>query len=184
MLLRGRIHRNNRLGRWGTLSQSLSIFIPGVVFLAVAVSCSPTSQQPPATGTPSSNLAEDTAIVTAKYTREAELTRYPIMVLDTQAGPIPTMVWTPSPGDVTAADSGNSVDIWITTRVSVILDESQYPRANLNVNCIPEDALAFVSNLPDVPPNYYVVRYEGFRLGQCVIRNGQFHVVFDIINRP
>jgi len=41
-----------------------------------------------------------------------------------------------------------------------------------------------VSNIPVVPPNYYVIRYEGVEVGQCVIRNGSFEVTINVISNP
>lgn len=152
--------------------------------LAIGAACSQMRPTAPASGPLTGDLATGTALVARKYTEAAELTRFPMTAQPTDAGPFPTMAWTPSPSEITATDNGKSVDIWITVRVSIILDESQYPKENLVEECVPRDAIGRVSNIPVVPPPFYVVRYEGVKLGRCVIRNGQFQVVINIVNRP
>ena len=132
----------------------------------------------------SPDLATGTAVVARKSTGAAELTMYPMTPLPTETGPIATMLWTPMPGEIIASDSGKSFDIWITSRVSIILNKTEYPVANLEQNCVPKDVLGQVSNIPVIPPDYYVIRYEGVWLGQCIIRNGQFEVTINVVNRP
>lgn len=153
-------------------------------FLAFGAACSQMRPTTPASGSLTGELATGTALVARKYTEAAELTKYPMTAPPAGIGPFATMAWTPSPGEITAIDSGKSFDIWITVRVSIILDESQYPRENLVEGCVPQDAIGRVSNIPAVAPHFYVVRYEGVKLGRCVIRNGQFQVVINIVNRP
>lgn len=132
----------------------------------------------------SADMATGTAVVARKYTQAAELTLYPMTPYPTEPGPIATLSWTPSPGEVVASDSGKSFDIWITSRVSIILNKTDYPFANLEEHCVPKDILGQVSNIPDVPADFYVIRYEGVGLGQCTIRNGQFKVTINVVNHP
>ena len=132
----------------------------------------------------SPDLATGTAVVVRKSTEAAELTMYPMTPLPTESWMIVTIPWTPSPGEIVESDSGKSFDIWITSRVSIILNKTEYPIANLEQNCMPKDVLGQVSNIPVVPPEYYVIRYEGVWLGQCIIRNDQFEVTINVVNRP
>ena len=153
-------------------------------FLAVASACSLIRQGPGVIEPLPGDLATGTALVGRKYTEAAGLTRYPMTAQPTGTGPFPTMAWTPSPGEITAIDNGKSVDIWITARVSIILDVSRYPKENLVEECVPPDAIGRVSNIPVVPPAFYVVRYEGVNLGRCVVHNGQFQVVINVVHHP
>lgn len=162
----------------------MAALIVAVVFLTVGTGCALIRQEPAVSAPLPGELATGTAIVARKYTEAAELTKYPMTPLPTEAGTFPTMSWTPSPGEITARDNGKSVDIWITVRVSFILDESRYPKVDLVEECVPPDAIGRISNIPVVPAPFYVVRYEGVNLGRCVIRNGEFHVVINIVNPP
>jgi hypothetical protein len=182
--VRAESDRRSFLRTWRARPKKSEALIVAIVFLAFAAACSISRTQAPGSEAVAGDLATGTAIVARKYTEAAELTRNPITPLPTETGPVPTMPWTPSPGEITAKDSGKSVDIWITVRVSVVLDEAQYPRENLVVECVPEDAIGRISNIPVVPANFYVVRYEGVKLGGCVIRNGPFQVVINILNPP
>ncbi len=102
----------------------------------------------------------------------------PVLLLSLPA-PLP-----PGSGDILASDSGKSLDIGITSRVSMILNETDYPAANLEEQCVPEVVLGRVSNVPPVPAGYYVVRYEGVGLGQCTLRNGSFEVTINVVEHP
>lgn len=132
----------------------------------------------------SPNLASGTALVGRKLTQAAELTLWPPTPEPTEPYPTIIVPWTPGWGEIIASDSGKTVDVVITGRVSVILDEQEYPRANLVEECRPQGVLGEVSNLPVVPPNFYVVRYEGVQPGQCTIRNGSFEVTIRVVNPP
>ena len=156
-----------------------------LILMFTFTGCSPANDQQQIEQTLSPDLATGTAIVARKYTEIVEVTRSP-------ATPIPTKLyptwdwtdWTPSPSEIVANDSGKSFDFWLTSRFSVVLKKSEYPDVNLELQCVPEIALGQISNIEPVPPDYYVVRYEGVRLGQCVIQNGQFEVTINIIDHP
>ncbi len=156
-----------------------------LILMFALIGCSPTNDQQQIEQTLSPDLTTGTAIVARKYTEIAKATQSP-------ATPIPTKLyptwdwadWTPSPSEIVANDSGKSFDFWLTSRFSVVLNKSDYPEVNLELQCVPEVALGQISNIEHVPPDYYVIRYEGVRLGQCVIRNGQFEVTINIIDHP
>jgi hypothetical protein len=109
-----------------------------------------------------------------------------------QAGPTATPV-PPSPTptaqaaesqqyDITEKDSGKTFTYSVTSRFSVILDETKYPEANLRLSCEPNDVLGSISNLPSVFPPLYAVRYEGVTPGKCMITNGSFSVTIVIVD--
>jgi len=129
-------------------------------------------------------LATGTAQVGSKLTQAAELTAYPMTPLPTDQTPYPSMAWTPGPYEISAQDSGKTFDIWITSRISLILDRAAYPEADLTETCDSSQVIGRVSNIPVVPPQYYVIRYEGVQLGQCLIRNGAFQVTIRVVIHP
>lgn len=88
------------------------------------------------------------------------------------------------PGEITAADNGSTFTIGITSRISVILSDIDYPRQNLTVLCNPPDALGSISNIPSVPQPYYAVRFEGVKVGECNVQNGNFFVIIKVTSNP
>ena len=133
----------------------------------------------------SPDLADVTEIVAKKYTQVAETTINPATPFPSAL--YPTMDWagwTPSTEEIVASDSGNSFDFWVTSRFSIVLKESENPAANLELHCNPEIVLGRISNVEPAPLDYYVMRYEGVRLGQCTIQNGQFEVTINVIDHP
>jgi len=155
-----------------------------MMFVLLFTGCSTANDQQLIEHALSLDMATGTAVMARKSTEAAELTMCPMTLLPTEPEMIATIPWTPSPGEIVASDSGKSFDIWITSRVSIVLNKTEYPIANLEQNCVPKDVLGQVSNIPSVPPDYYVIRYEGVWLGQCIIRNGQFEVTIHVVNHP
>ena len=92
------------------------------------------------------------------------------------------MGWTPSPGEILSSDAGKDFSIRITSRISLILREEEYPVADLELQCTPVDTLGRISNVPVVPAGYYVFRYEGLRAGVCTVQNGQFVITIKVID--
>lgn len=92
------------------------------------------------------------------------------------------MGWTPSPGEILSSDAGKDFSIRITSRISLILREEEYPVADLELQCTPVDTLGRISNVPVVPAGYYVFRYEGVRAGVCTVQNGQFVITIKVID--
>jgi hypothetical protein len=163
----------------GRLYQLMGLLIP---FLA---GCAAAQAQQPVKTTLKPDQATGTAIVGSKYTEAANLTRQPMTALPTGQPPVATEVWTPSPQDgISADDSGKAFEIWITSRISVILDAAEYPMADLVETCAPDVVLGRVSNIPPVPAPFYVIRYEAVQLGECAIRNGRFHVSILVVADP
>jgi hypothetical protein len=156
-----------------------------VVLLATLLAgCMTANVRQPADRTISPDLATGTAIVGSKFTQIAELTAHPMTPLPTEQYSIATMSWTPSPEDIVASDNGKFIDIWITSRVALILDSTGYPKADLRETCVPDGVLGEISNIPIVPANFYVIRYEGVQLGKCIIDNGQFEITINVVNHP
>ncbi|MCE5208282.1 MAG: hypothetical protein LLG42_08225 [Chloroflexi bacterium] len=146
---------------------------------------SPVKAQQPGEQTISPNLVTGTAVVSAKFTQAAEATMYPPTPFPVEL--YPTMDWTgwtPSPSEIVASDSGKSFDFRLTSRFSIVLKETEYPAANLELNCVPEIVLGRISNVMGVSPDYYVIGYEGSGLGQCTIQNGPFEVTINIVDHP
>jgi hypothetical protein len=135
-------------------------------------------------GTLSPDLATGTAEVSRKYTQAAELTANPMTPFSGEPGTPATIPWTPSPGDIVAGDTGRSYEIWITSRIEIVLEASVYPKANLQIACTPDIVIGQVSNIPPVPAGFYVVRFEGVQLGTCQVRNGSFEVTINVIPHP
>ena len=117
-------------------------------------------------------------------TATAALTLVPNTSIPIDTAAAPTLSWTPMAGEITAADNGGTFTITITSRISIILNKQDYPQANLLIQCQPTDALGGISNIPSVPDQYYVVRYEGVKPGVCTLRNGSFEVTVDIVSQP
>ena len=145
--------------------------------------CATVSRPPSATRALAPDLLTGTAIVAAK---SAGATQHAVQAMTpeaTEPPPIVTMPpWTPSPSDgITAGDSGKTFDIWITSRITVILDSRKYPMQDLREECVPFSVLGRVSNIPAVPWPYYPIRYEAVQLGKCIIRNGQFEVTIAVV---
>jgi hypothetical protein len=136
------------------------------------------------TGTLSPGQATGTAEVVLKETAAMQLTLTPVTVVPTQDLPTPEIFWTPMPGEITAADSGSTTTISITSRISVILNGYDYPKENLSILCSPSDALGSISNIPTVPPPYYAVRFEAVAAGECNIQNGNFFVIIKVTANP
>jgi hypothetical protein len=155
-----------------------------VLLATLLIGCMIANVRQPIERTISPDLSTGTALVGSKFTQIAELTAHPMTPLPTEQYSIVTMPWTPSPEDIVVSDNGKSIDIWITSRVALILDSTKYPKANLTEACVPDGVLGKVSNIPIVPANFYVIRYEGVQLGKCIIRNGQFEVTINVVNHP
>jgi hypothetical protein len=129
--------------------------------------------------------ATGTAIMARKSTNIAEATLYPATPFPTEVYPtLDWTGWTPSSGEIVASDSGKTYDFWLTSRFSLVLKESDFPEANLTLKCNPEIVLGRISNVEPVPPEYYVIRFEGSGIGRCTTENGQFEVTINIINHP
>lgn len=157
----------------------IGLLIPFLVGCAAAQSGHPiqTTLRP--------DQATGTAIVGGKYTEAAKLTREPMTGMPTGQLPVPTEVWTPSPQDgILAADSGKAFEIWITDRISIVLNGAEYPMANMVEACQPDVVLGRVSNIPPIPAPFYVIRYEAVQAGECAIRNGGFHVSIVVVSHP
>lgn len=88
------------------------------------------------------------------------------------------------PGTAYCSDNGKTFNIWITSRLSVVLNAAEFPHANVIINCSPEAAIGSVSNLPVEPSGYYVVRYEGVKPGTCTIQNGHFAITVNVVEHP
>lgn len=132
----------------------------------------------------SPELATDTAILSRKSTEAAAASVVPATAFPTEVFPTFDWTdWTPSPGEIVASDSGQTYNFVLTSRFSVVLSELDYPIANLELNCVPNIVLGRISNVDVAPPDYYVVRFEGSGIGQCIIRNGSFEVTINIIDR-
>ena len=151
-----------------------------VILIFLIAGCSPTIEP-----ILSPEQATGTAIMSRKSTEIAELTLYP-------ATPFPTELystmdwtgWTPPPGEIVASDSGKTFNFVLTSRFSIVLKEVDFSAANLKLNCVPDIVLGRISNVEPVPPDYYVIRYEGSGLGQCIIENGSFEVTIHITDHP
>jgi hypothetical protein len=150
-----------------------------LLILFSVAGCSSTSEP-----TLSPEQATGTAIVSRKFTEAAAATLFPTTSFPTEVYPtLDWMGWTPSPGEITAGDSGKVFDFVLTSRFSIILRESDYPVANMGSNCVPDLVLGRISNVEPAPPDYYVFRYEGVGIGQCIIQNGSFEVTINIIDQ-
>ena len=147
--------------------------------------CTAAQSGHPIQTTPRPDQATGTAVVGGKYTEAAKLTREPMTAMPTGQFPVPTEAWTPSPQDgILAADSGKAFEIWITDRISVVLNEAEYPMANLVEACQPDVVLGRVSNIPPIPAPFYVIRYEAVQLGECTLSNGPFRVSIVVVSHP
>ena len=156
-----------------------------LTLVLILTGCSSVNSQLPAVGTFSPEMATGTAEVAEKSTQAAEATLYPPTPIPSEPQLTEDWTgWTPSPGEIVAADNGKVYDFWLTSRFSIVLEESAYPAAKLVLTCAPDVILGRISNIEPAPPAYYVNRYEGVALGQCTIRDGQFEVTINIVNHP
>jgi hypothetical protein len=129
--------------------------------------------------------ATGTAIMARKSTDIAEATLYPATPFPTELYPTEDWTgWTPLSSEIVASDSSKTFDFWLTSRFSIVLKEADFPAANLELSCVPDIVLGRISNVEPVPPDYYVIRYEGSGFGQCIIQNGPFEVTINVIEHP
>jgi hypothetical protein len=171
----------------------MSVIFSALLSYAILFSaCQPTPKVPEATSTSLAShnqeptlfaeQATGTAIMARKSTDIAEATMYPDTPFPTELYPTYDWAgWTPSPGEIVAGDSGKTFDLVLTSRFSIVLKEADYPAVNLELNCVPQVVLGRISNVEGVPPDYYVIRYEGSGFGQCIIHNGPFEVTINIV---
>ena len=153
-----------------------------IVLIPFLAGCAAGQAQHPIEATLRPDQATGTAIVGSKYTEAARLTREPMTAPPTGQIPELTEVWTPSPQDgIRAEDSGKAFEIGVTDRISIVLDATQYPMADLTEACQPDVVLGRVSNIPPIPAPYYVIRYEAGEVGECAIRNGGFRVSIVVV---
>lgn len=164
--------------------QARILVVIGAIGVVLLVGCHATpSSQSTVTPLPVPAITE-TAVLGAKLTAIAEATAYPATPLPPEEYPTVIVAWTPAANEIVADDSGNTYEIWITSRVAIILDRTVYPPENLTETCTQEGVLGRVSNLPEVPPPYYAVRYEGVKVGECLIRDGSFQVTIKVAEHP
>ena len=160
------------------MRKSFSFFLIIVFFFLTGCSLSimdgqkEKAQQPDFTAVPATALE--------KLTGAAEMTVYPLTPMPAEVSA--TIDWTPAPGEIVASDAGKEFSIRVTSRISLILQEKEYPAADIELHCTPADALGRISNVPVVPAGYYVFRYEGVQAGTCTIRNGQFEITIKVVN--
>lgn len=181
---RAREQRRSRRGDPGSgMQRHLCLFMG--LLIPLLAGCAAGQTPRPVEATPRPDQATGTAVVGSKYTEAAKLTREPMTAAPTAQFPAPTEAWTPSPQDgISANDSGKAFEIWITSRIAILLNGAEYPMADLTVTCTPNVVLGRVTNIPPVPAPFYVIRYEAVDLGECTIRNGQFHVSILVVSHP
>ncbi|MCX8024590.1 MAG: hypothetical protein N3A60_05265 [Thermanaerothrix sp.] len=165
------------------IARQRMLILIGVLGATVLVGCFSLSY-PQATSSPLPEAATATAALMVKLTAIAVATAYPAPSQPLDLYPAADETWTPGANEIVSGDSGKTYDIWITSRISIVLDRAEYPPEDLRLICEPEGVLGYVSNLPQVPSKYYAVRYEGVRLGQCFIRNGAFWVTIKVVAHP
>jgi len=100
-------------------------FLLAALLVTLLVGCMAANVPQPIERTLSPDLATGTVLVSSKFTQVAELTMQPMTPMPTEQESITAMPWTPSPGEIVPSDSGKSIDIWITGRVSIILDKTK-----------------------------------------------------------
>lgn len=91
-----------------------------------------------------------------------------------QPTPVPVVKTVYNRYTITALDSGNIFIYKPTSRLSVILDDHSYPKANLT--CQPAGILGVISNIPPVNPPFYAARFETLKKGNCLLKDGNFEV--------
>jgi hypothetical protein len=174
---------NNAQGSFQRIKVYRSLFVLTIILSIIG--CSPENNPQQLEPTPSLELALGTTISAHKFTEISRPTRFPATPIPTELYPTwDSTDWTPSPSEIVASDSGNAFDFWLTSRFSVVLKTSDYPDEDFILHCVPDVVLGKISNVEHVPTDYYVIRYEGVGLGQCLIQNGQFEVTINIIDRP
>lgn len=126
------------------------------------------------------NFAQPTTAPASPTTTPAPSATIPPTPTGSQSA-IDWSTWTPGPSEITADNNGMTYTFVLTSRFSLVLEESDYPRANLHASCTPSNILGQISNVEPVPPDYYVIRYEGTAVGSCTLADGNFQVVINII---
>ncbi len=81
--------------------------------------------------------------------------------------------------EITQADNGRTFTYNVTTRFSVFLDSTKYPKDELK--CLPEGIIGSISNIPPFQPPQYVVRYETIQPGDCTLQDRDFHVTIKVV---
>jgi len=84
--------------------------------------------------------------------------------------------------DLMESDKGKTFTYTVTTRFTVILDPSRYPRSELTAS--PDSILGDISNVPAVPRPFYAVRFETVRPGTCILQDRDFRVTIRIVELP
>lgn len=78
-------------------------------------------------------------------------------------------------------DSGRTVIYTVTSRFGINLSQQKYPEKNLHISCSPSGVLGSVSNLPEVSPPLYTVRYQAIQPGLCTIKDNSFLLTVRIV---
>jgi hypothetical protein len=76
--------------------------------------------------------------------------------------------------DITLTSNGKTVTVNYGSRFFVFLDDDKYPVRQLH--CEPDWVMGYISNGSFRGPDRYPVYYEATRVGECLLRNGDFSV--------
>jgi hypothetical protein len=76
--------------------------------------------------------------------------------------------------EISAEDNGKTFRYTVTTRFSVTLDGTAYPKDQLA--CSPEGVIGEISNVPPAKPPLYTARFEAIQAGSCSLKDGSFSV--------
>ncbi|MGE5541123.1 MAG: hypothetical protein ACM3TU_02470 [Bacillota bacterium] len=83
------------------------------------------------------------------------------------------------PFEITEADSGKTFTYTVTSRFTLILDETKHPQQELS--CVPAGILGSISNIPAVSPPSYAARFEGVAPGTCTFSDRDFTATITIV---
>lgn len=93
----------------------------------------------------------------------------------------PACVVDACPFEIHEEDANGKFTYRLTSRFTLILDETKHPADQLAVVCTPEHVIGSISNVPSVQKPLYAARFEGVLAGSCLISNGDFSAVVRIV---
>jgi hypothetical protein len=93
---------------------------------------------------------------------------------NTQPGVLPSAIGVSTNFDIGFSDNGKSFSFNITSRFSIILDDTLYPVNELS--CTPERIIGQISDGSVRGPGLYPVMFEGVKSGSCTLSDRDFQV--------
>jgi hypothetical protein len=92
------------------------------------------------------------------------------------------IAWMKEGATITTESNGKTFTFTLTSRFAIFLDDEKYPLSQLR--CEPEPVFGYISNGSFRGFKLYPVEYEAAKIGECVLRNGDFSATIIVIPLP